>query len=212
MCLPVVTDIRKKYRDVQSFEDDKLADAAQKMLELLEDQASVFPVKVVELSKKLGFEIYRASFDDEQQSGLIVVDSSLPENMEVTSSKVVFLNRNDSTAHQRFTVAHELGHYIFDYREENTPTYCEAYITNDDPEKESSEKERRVNRFAAELLMPRKAFVDMFNELKSHNPESFSLPDTITALKNYFDVPAKAVEIRLRETACIVEASNARCS
>ena len=212
MCLSVIADIRRNYRDVRSYEEAKLAEVARMMLDLLGDQENVFPVKVVELSQKLGFEIYRAAFDDAQQSGLIVVDSSLPETMDVTSSKVVFLNRNDSTAHQRFTVAHELGHYIFDYSEENTPTYCEAYITNDDHEKESSEKERRVNRFAAELLMPRKAFKDMFEELKSHNPESFSLPDTITALKNYFDVPAKSVEIRLKETACIGEVSNAQCS
>lgn len=210
MCMSVVADIRKNYRDVKSSEDSKLAEVAQKMLDLLEGDKG-FPVKVVELSRKLGFEIYRASFEDEQQSGVIIVDSALPEKMEVTSSKVIFLNRNDSTAHQRFAVAHELGHYIFDYDEENTPTYRETYITNDDPEKESNEKERRVNRFAAELLMPKDDFIHKFRELKKRDSDFFSLPDAITELKDYFDVPAKSVEIRLRETACLEEVADDQC-
>ena len=205
MCKTIVSEIRNKYRGLDAQENDRMAEAANCLLHIIHRGDVAFPVKVVELSKELGFEIYRVSFRNQQQSGLIVVDSSLPEKMRVNSSKVVFLNRKDSSAHQRFTVAHELAHYIFDFDEENTPTYREAYVTNSNPELNDSPKERRANRFAAELLMPRDAFINKFNEEKDKNVNAFSLADTITILKDYFDVPAKAVEMRLRETSCIKE-------
>jgi Zn-dependent peptidase ImmA (M78 family) len=65
----------------------------------------------------------------------------------------VYLNRSDHELRQRFTLAHELGHFI-----ENKDRDFE-YIEYRDPVAAQGDKEEEVfaNSFAAELLMPKTA-------------------------------------------------------
>ena len=62
---------------------------------------------------------------------------------------------------QRFSIAHELGHYILDHN----PVYSDA-----EPEEIStptSINEREANAFAAELLMPEEWVREDWKELKN---------------------------------------------
>ena len=65
------------------------------------------------------------------------------------------INKYDSLARKRFTLAHELGHYIL-HRDRIIDTRHEDYILLRD--NEFTPIEREANEFAAELLMPEKHF------------------------------------------------------
>lgn len=65
------------------------------------------------------------------------------------------LNGDDRRTRQRFTLAHELGHWLLgDVR----PVIVDGAF---DP---TDQAEARANRFAAELLMPREALADLFSQ------------------------------------------------
>ncbi|AIR81881.1 ImmA/IrrE family metallo-endopeptidase [Staphylococcus epidermidis] len=66
-------------------------------------------------------------------------------------NNVIFINKNHSENRQRFTIAHEIGHYLFKHND-NIKYRQEKYKYN---EKELKE-ERIANDFSANLLMPEK--------------------------------------------------------
>ena len=193
-----IADFRRKYSDLNSKDDERMKEAAAALLNLLGvDSEKAAPLRVVHLLKEMGFGLFRAGFVNPNQSGLIAVDSALPEKNPVFhTDRVVLVNQKDTRAHQRFTVAHELAHYIFDYNEATQPTYYKAYFTT---EKED-EIELRANRFAAELMMPTDTFKREFEAYRKEQGDAFSLPDAITYLRGLFDAPATAVHRRLNET------------
>lgn len=198
MLIETISNIRKNYssdpRDIKQIQT-----AAEMLLHDLEITDKQYPFPVVSVLKKMGFQLLRGSFKDPFQSGLIAVDSSLPEqNPAFTADRIVLVNKNDSVAHQRFTIAHEIAHYIFDYDERTQPIYYKSYLTTET----ESDVEWRANRFAAELLMPTKHFRDEYNKFAKEQGELFSLPATITYLCKMFDVPAKAVQLRFDEVGC----------
>ncbi len=63
---------------------------------------------------------------------------------------VIEYNRGESVVRQRFTLAHELGHYALGHA--SSPRDTPANFTTG----VSDKAERQANRFAAELLMPAK--------------------------------------------------------
>lgn len=193
-----IATIRRNYRNISSKDDQHIQEAVSLLLKGIDQEGGKkYPLPVVQLLKGLGFELYRARFKNPEQSGVIAVDSTLPEQAGgFQSDRVILVNELDTTAHQRFTIAHELAHYIFDYDEATQPRYYKPYLTSE----KRDETELRANRFAAELLMPTDDFRAKFEALKSAQGDAFSLPGTITQLSKFFDAPPTSVELRLRET------------
>ena len=71
-----------------------------------------YPVPVIGIAKKFGFKVFDTDLQDNQLSGFIVVD---PKWKDVYGSeKIIMVNKNDSSGHKRFTIAHELAHFLFD--------------------------------------------------------------------------------------------------
>lgn len=113
----------------------------------------------------------------------------------------VYINTNQTREKQIFTAAHELGHVwkLDDYFNE---------ILNEEYSFELGE--RIMNRFAAELLMPKELFLSFLkNQItKAGNKESVTVGEMvqiITAIMNEFFAPYKAVLYRLYELDCIPE-------
>lgn len=83
--------------------------------------------------------------------GLLVTDSAEAgaTSTEPTQARSVaalaLVNSTDTTARQRFTIAHELGHLLFEDADVVLPDYRKA---------ENKKKEWRANEFASELLSP----------------------------------------------------------
>ncbi|MGD9678707.1 MAG: ImmA/IrrE family metallo-endopeptidase [Vulcanibacillus sp.] len=115
----------------------------------------------------------------------------------------VFINSNNTRERQAFIAAHELGH-IWE---------VDKRLKNKFPD-EIFNAEEVVNRFAAELLMPRRIFQEaMANQLKKMNYAGPSIKiaemiKLIAYLMNYFFVPFKSVVYRLNEIGKLDEKYN----
>jgi Zn-dependent peptidase ImmA (M78 family) len=72
------------------------------------------------------------------------------------SEMLILLNATDSPPRRRFTLAHELGHWVCQcVGRETQPVYCRTADVTLDPTTKA--REREANIFAAELLMPDEA-------------------------------------------------------
>lgn len=130
----------------------------------VEAAAELFSLKV----------IYYPNFPD-SISGTIVKDEDL---------NVIGVNNGHPKVRQRFTIAHELGHYIMGHDEKT--------ILDDSFDK-PTDKEREANKFAGELLMP-------YHLLKSDiEKEKHDIP----SLAKKYEVSEQAMSIRLLETGLI---------
>lgn len=71
---------------------------------------------------------------------------------------IITVKRGVSTARQRFSVAHELGHWMLDRGKLAAFTCSDRTFVSEWDREGSGNPERRANRFAAELLLPAKFF------------------------------------------------------
>ena len=82
------------------------------------------------------------------------------EDMEVSGmllppERQIWLNTAEGVPRQRFTLAHELGHWVCQHLEGKTaPVYCRSVDVQPEPSAADRALEREANVFAAELLMP----------------------------------------------------------
>lgn len=149
------------------------------------------PVPVDQLIRSQGVEITRKRFDDET-SGLIYVDVK-------TDHAVVGLNVSHSKTRQRFTLAHELGHFLLHKKNEGGLHVDDRdfFIKFRDHHSSdgSDHEEREANAFAAELLMPSSFLKRDAEELG----EGLSLSDetAVRELASRYGVSLQALSFRL---------------
>lgn len=120
-------------------------------LDLLSKYSTAIPVPVYDIAQELGVELKFSNLED-NISGWI---ERIGDGYSIT------VNANHPLVRQRFTAAHEIGHYIYHrdllgngvgdtraYRAEGTNLPNSAVLPI---------HERQANSFAANLLMPREA-------------------------------------------------------
>lgn len=100
---------------------------------------------------------------------------------------MIGVNSNHSKVRQRFTIAHELAHFLLGHE------LGDKII--DDVFDRPTEKEREANEFAAELLIPK----DMLEEDIKTKRIKLKIPD----LARRYEVSEQAMSIRLLETGLI---------
>lgn len=103
---------------------------------------------------------------------------------------VITVNENSLPGRQRFSVGHELGHWMFDRGTQafscNKRSFWERWFSA------ATDPEERANRFATELLLPR----FMFEPRASDRPITFA---TVRELAATFQMSLTATAIRLVE-------------
>jgi len=114
---------------------------------------------------------------------------NFPDNISGTivnqnDSAIIGVNSNHAIVRQRFTIAHELGHFLLGHE------LGEKII--DDVFDKPNDKEREASEFAAELLMPR-------DFLKQDVLKKIKIPD----LAKQYMVSEQAMSIRLLKTGLI---------
>lgn len=163
---------------------EKVSDITKKIIQDLKSQE--FPIPIVKIMKELNFLVGTQELED-NLSGYIVIDNVVEKKFG--KDRLICVNSKDSLGHQRFTIAHELAHFIFDYKPtENNLEYYNTYKTDD----EDDEIERRANKFAANLLMPEDEFKRKYNELKNDDEKYIKLVE-------YFEVSRRAIDRRIVE-------------
>lgn len=163
--------------------------AAQQCLQVMKGR----PIKIAKALKALGFQIWDRDFDgDKATSGVMAI------NATKEYPRAIGVNVADSYEHQRFTLAHELGHFIFDAPLDPGREAIFVIQYNTEADNENNLIEYRVNKFAAYLLMPEFefremwAFLSRFKELKEIGTKTI-------AMAALFDVPVTAARRRVME-------------
>ncbi|UYK80393.1 ImmA/IrrE family metallo-endopeptidase [Xanthomonas sacchari] len=137
-----------------------------------------YPVKIGSLAKSFG---------------LSVLVSTLPAGVsgEIRPSVGAYqikVNRHDSPRRQRFTLAHELAHFLL-HRNEIGDGISDDVLYRSSL---SDQREAQANRLAADILMPLDA---IRKEAKSR--ENLQRAQLIEELSEVFSVSTAAMEIRL---------------
>ena len=123
---------------IKSKEARRRAEAILEMLKI-----SQAPIDVFAIAKQLGFEVVEYDFPDDTSAAL-VIDEDI---------KAIGINKNHALTRQRFSVAHELGHFLQGHGDfaNSQKTFEDGSFNYADPQ---NRQELEANEFAAELLMP----------------------------------------------------------
>ncbi len=155
---------------------------------ILVDARDSAPVKVNDIPLKLGIDL-RFAYLGAHISGMLEW---------IGSTYRITINASDPSTRQRFTLAHELGHYMLHrhligdgviddraYRSTDKGKYHNTLI--------GPFEETRANKFAANLLMPRDLINSEKDKLTGNEDE------IIEQMANKFEVSKQSMAIRLNK-------------
>lgn len=114
-------------------------------------------------------------------------------------TSVITVNELDPIYRQRFTIAHEIGHRVYNHegiRNRITKDQIK-FITNGDESYLDVLIERQANNFASKLLMPKKLLNKVKKELQENNGIK-NYKQLVINLAEKFNVSYIAMEYRLR--------------
>lgn len=152
------------------------------------------PVPVDAIAQKLDIQIVYDRFDENPDlSGMLVRDAS---------KNLMIINARHAPPRQRFTIAHEIGHFLLD---DFKPVWVDHVVgltqqvrfrnTNNAA---YTQEEVRANKFAAELLMPRTWIAQAFDALNAKGVD-WDDEGVIQQLAKQYNVSYQAMLIRLIE-------------
>lgn len=134
------------------------------------DRANIIgAIPIVKIVEEFGFEPYAIKPFSENESGNIYIGGTTED--EFGRDKIMIVDIHEELYHQRFILAHELAHYLFDYLGnkqyvQNPNILFSAAYLKDGHGRNDYGRERLADRFAAELLMPAKQFLIQFIKIK----------------------------------------------
>jgi Zn-dependent peptidase ImmA (M78 family) len=156
---------------------------------LVEFGFSELPIPVDRLAMRLGLDVERAVLGDDI-SGLLVIQEG---------RGIIGINASQASTRQRFTIAHELGHFVL--HRDIVPVFIDkqflkpyvAAFRDGASATGEEEIEREANAFAAGLLMP----ANLVHEAARLLPPTSTDDDVIEGLARRFDVSRQAMSFRL---------------
>ena len=183
----VIESIRESRQD---FSVENTKKAAESILGL--SKKGEVPVKIIAICKNMGFSVYQQDLPHDI-CGYIMINGELKDKFQ--TDRIISVNSGESNKRRRFTVAHELGHFLFDFDPNQSIQYFNKFEID---HAKGDRVEGRANRFAAELLMPENLIKKKYCELKKEDPQK-DLYNIVQDLSDFFLVPPKAVELRIKE-------------
>jgi Zn-dependent peptidase ImmA (M78 family) len=152
--------------------------------ELLRKHSTKIPVHILTIAKSLGITVRDEEFEEEV-SGILIVQES---------GHVMGVNAKHPLYRRRFTIAHEIGHFVL-HREQSRVFIDGSKTFNRNPEsrKLNQRHEREANLFAAHLLMP-EAELRNYIKRKPLDPKDQT---ALSRMSKYFHVSPEALTIHL---------------
>ncbi len=143
------------------------------------------PVPISLIAESIGLKIY--SYDlGENISGALVIDKG---------QGIIGINPLESSVRQRFTIAHELGHFVLHRNVESLFVDKDFKVLFRNQESSTGElkREQDANAFAAAILMPKKLLAEKINDLAVDLTDEYS----VKHLAQMFDVSVTAMTYRI---------------
>lgn len=145
------------------------------------------PIRIEEVAQLLGLKVLPYPLENEV-SGILIIEDSIG---------TIGYNQNESRVRRRFTIAHELGHYLLHSEESNLfvdKNFKVMFRTTSSPEEEHKIRlEREANNFAAAILMPE----DLVNREVENMEFDLGSEESIKELAKRFDVSTTAMYYRM---------------
>jgi len=140
------------------------------------------PVDPRDICRKFAIDLFPVELDDDISGMLKKSDGK----------GAIYVNKNHHPNRQRFTIAHELGHYFLDHI---NGVHVDKKVIYRDANSGKAEfaDEISANRFAAELLMPKDFISQHLEKIGDYFDD-----DLIETLATDFLVSATAMSLRLQ--------------
>src|SRR5687768_10089840 len=135
--------------------------------QILKRHQNTFPVPVGKIAEELGLTVVSTSELPHGMSGSIAREDD---------SYVVYVNQDQPLRRQRFTIAHEIGHFLkhkkyLDQTDEILNPVKKAILNRRDNASTSDLEERKreyeADKFAGNLLMPAPTFREVWSKAQS---------------------------------------------
>lgn len=150
-------------------------------------------VPVEKLAKSAGLRIDRQRLDDDSLAGFLMRGAPFP-------CPVIGVNARQTETRQRFTIAHELGHFLLHTGEGvHVDQHFNIKLRSGLSSQGRDVEEMEANLFAAELLMPQAWLEEDVNNLDPFDLERGpdGELDIVQHLAKRYNVSAQAMSIRL---------------
>lgn len=161
--------------------------AAERLIEALGINET--PVPVDRIAAHAGCTVKPFDDDKDGVSGVFMVTNSVP---------TIGYNSNQSPVRQRFTIAHELGHFILHNSNDPQEVFVDhntyPLFRDENSSTGASIIEQQANAFAAALLMPERLVTQ---EIKNLHLDLTDESAELTELARKFNVSLMAMSIRL---------------
>lgn len=172
---------------------EELADKVLKAGGYFDIQA---PLPIVNVASQFDFSVFKQPKMKKNEAGNIYIGGKT--NSVYGTDKVIIVGDQEEYFHQRFIIAHELGHYLMDYindpkLRDDSQLFSRAYLRSSH---DNSDEELRADRFAAELLMPAHIFVPQYIRATE---KYYDRTYTISYLSNFFKTKKSSIEKRIIE-------------
>lgn len=190
----IIYDLETKNRNGYNYTLTDITKLTNDILGNIKYYSGKGATPIVRIAKEFGFTTYKETLKDGKSGDIYIAGET---NSQYSCDKVILVNKNEERYHQRFVVAHELAHYLFDYLG-NSQYSNDNILFIDTYKKDQHEtiQEKRANAFAAEIMMPRELFIKQYNiAIKESNNRIFVL----TYLSKFFETSINAIEKRIME-------------
>lgn len=159
----------------------RATEAAQQLIDKHQYQ---IPIDVHQVARDLGLTVVEQDLED-HVSGVLVIQGN---------SGTIGVNKNHHINRQRFTIAHECGHFVLHRADtrvfiDATPVFFRADLSAG----AHSDQEIAANNFAAALLMP----APKLDELLREQPIDAFDDSALRRIATLFGVSTQALTIRL---------------
>ena len=137
------------------------------------------PVNIVKLANNYGIDVYEAELDNK-------ISGAIRYNVDNDKFEIL-VNKNNAEVRQRFTIAHELGHYfLHESILKSSDVHIDTlYRTSLETDTTTKEQEKEVDYFAGALLMNKMAIQKLIDNY------------SIEEMAEIFEVSSSAMTVRL---------------
>ena len=139
------------------------------------------PVKLSSIARSIGVDVFSATLSPG-------ISGEIRPNRKKPGRFIIRVNRHDPSRRQRFTIAHEIAHFLLHKEQvaggiEDDVLYRSAL---------SDRREAEANRLAADILMPQELIDEWLK-----NAQLLRVEDVVNYLSDRFEVSEASMKIRL---------------
>lgn len=190
----LIIELKEKNKTGYDYSLKEISEIANDILKSIDYYTGRGATPIVKIAKEFGFKTYKETLKNEK-SGDIHINGETKE--KYGHDKIILVNKRDELFHQRFVVAHELAHYLFEFL--GNPNYANSnniFVDTYQKDQHETLQEKRANAFAAEIMMPKKLFIEQYYIARREDDNRIFI---LMYLSRFFETSIDSIEKRITE-------------